>query len=109
MESSVIHISTAPMETVKGNTNYALPLCKKGPPLSVGGTQCHFAGEDHRQDDIRGQYPADSVPSYSLITPLDLKGWWEDFEGEWCEECYAIAKEEGERIRIMIALEGGAM
>ena len=102
MESSVIHISTAPMETVKGNTNYELPLCKKGPPLSVGGTQCHFAGEDHRQDD-------DPSPSYSLVNLIDLKGWWEDFEGEWCEECYAIAKEEGERIRIMIALEGGAM
>ena len=97
-----IHISTEPMETVKGNTNYALPLCKKGPPLSVGGTSCHYAGEDHRQD-------ADpKLTSYSLVNLLDSNGWWKDFEGEWCEECYAIAKEEGERMRIMIALEGGA-
>jgi len=96
----IIHISIDPMYTDKGNRNYALPLCKKGPRRAVGGSNCHYAG------DVYSMESSDKITNYNLVNLVDGRGWWKDFNGNWCDECYAIAKEEGERIMVMMALGG---
>jgi hypothetical protein len=49
---------------------------------------------------------SDKITNYNLVNLVDGRGWWKDFNGNWCDECYAIAKEEGERIMVMMALGG---
>jgi len=94
----ITHISTDPMYTEGGMKNRSLPLCMKGEPMNIGSLEMHYAGDLYRDDD--------DFPSYSLINLCDGKGWWKDFKGTWCKECYSIAREEGNRIRVMIALGG---
>ena len=97
-EGLPIHISTDPMLTKNGHTNYALPLCKKGKPLGVGGEDCHYAGDGYDSEDTH---------NYNIVNLVDSKGWWKDFDGKWCKECYAMAEEESKRMRAMILLGGG--
>lgn len=94
----IIHISTDPMYTDGGMNNKSLPLCMKGNPMNVGSIEMHYAGDLYRDD---GEAP---FPTYSLVNLCDGKGWWKDFKGTWCKECYSIARRESDRIKAMLAL-----
>lgn len=100
-EDGTIHISTDPMHTDDGNINYALPLCGKGPRRAVGSAGCHYAGDVHSTEEV-----TTAEANHSVVNLIDGRGWWKDSTDNWCEECYAIAKQEGERIMAMISLGG---